>query len=91
MLIPLASNDLKVDPSQPPPFSMPSKLLILLGELTSYCFSASFAPRKYFLYLKAVVNLNLLSEILISLKKLKGKKMALQVVGQLFGLYLPIF
>ena len=25
------------DPSQPPPFSMPSKLLILYGEAKSYC------------------------------------------------------
>ena len=29
------------DPSQPPPFSMPSKLLILHGEAKSYCFTVS--------------------------------------------------
>ena len=32
------------DPGQPPPFSMPSKLLTLHGEVKSYCFTVSCAP-----------------------------------------------
>ena len=34
------------DPSQRPPFSMPSKLhvLILHGEAKSFCFTVSFVP-----------------------------------------------
>ena len=45
-------NLLLKDPSQPPPFSIPSKLLILLGEVESYCFSSFtvisfvYAPNK---------------------------------------------
>ena len=34
------NSELK-DPSQPPPFSMPSKLLILHGEAKSYCLTVS--------------------------------------------------
>ena len=32
------------DSSQPPPFSMLSKLLILHGEAKSYCFTVSCVP-----------------------------------------------
>ena len=32
------------DPSQPRPFLMPSKLLILHGEAKSYCFTVSCVP-----------------------------------------------
>ena len=39
------------DPSQPPPFSMPSKLLILHGEAKSYCFTVSCVPESIFHYL----------------------------------------
>ena len=39
------------DPSQPPPFSMPSKLLILHGEAKSYCFTVSCVPKNLFHYL----------------------------------------
>ena len=39
------------DPSQPPPFSMPSKLLILHGEAKSYCFTVSCVPESMFHYL----------------------------------------
>ena len=39
------------DPSQPPPFSMPSKLLILHGEAKSYCFTVSCVPERMFHYL----------------------------------------
>ena len=39
------------DPSQPPPFSMPSKLLILHGEANSYCFTVSCVPESVFDYL----------------------------------------
>ena len=38
-------------PSQPPPFSMPSKLFTLLGEAKSYCFSVSCVPEGMFDYL----------------------------------------
>ena len=31
-------------PSQPPPFSMTSKLLIWHGEANSYCFTVSYVP-----------------------------------------------
>ena len=39
------------DPSQPPPFSMPSKLLMLHGEAKSYCFTLSGVPESMFNYL----------------------------------------
>ena len=39
------------DPSQPPSFSMPSKLLILHGEAKSYCFTVSCVPESMFHYL----------------------------------------
>ena len=39
------------DPSQPPPFSMPSKLFTLFGEAKSYCFSVSCVPEGMFNYL----------------------------------------
>ena len=38
-------------PSQPLPFSMPSKLFTLLGEAKSYCFSVSCVPAGMFDYL----------------------------------------
>ena len=38
-------------PSRPPPFSMPSKLLILHGEAKSYCFTVSCVPESMFNYL----------------------------------------
>ena len=37
--------------SQPPPFSMPSKLFTLLGEAKSYCFSVSCVLEGMFDYL----------------------------------------
>ena len=43
-------KDLK-DPSQPPPFSIPSKLLTLHGEAKSYCFTVSCVPESVFNYL----------------------------------------
>ena len=36
------------DPSQLPPFSMPSKLLILHGEAKSSCFTVSCVPESMF-------------------------------------------
>ena len=39
------------DPSQPPPFSMPSKLLILHGSTKSNCFMVSCVPGSMFDYL----------------------------------------
>ena len=39
-------------PSQPPPFSMTSKLLIKHGEVNSYCFTVSCVPEGMFNYLK---------------------------------------
>ena len=39
------------DPSQPPPFSMPSKLLIFHGEAKSYCFTVSCVPESVLNYL----------------------------------------
>ena len=40
------------DPSQPPPFSISSKLLILhAGEAKSYCFTVSSIPESMFNYL----------------------------------------
>lgn len=39
------------DPSQPPPFSMPLKLL-LHGEAKSYCFTVSCVPECVFNHLK---------------------------------------
>ena len=44
-------NMLLKDPSQPLPFSMPSKLLILHGEAKSYCFMVSCVPESVFNYL----------------------------------------
>ena len=38
-------------PSQPPPFSMPSKLLILHGEGKSECFTIHCVPESTFNYL----------------------------------------
>ena len=38
-------------PSQPPPFSMPSKLLILYGATKSYCFTVTCVPGSMFDYL----------------------------------------
>jgi len=38
-------------PSQPPPFSMPSKLFALHGEAKSYCFSITWVPEGMFDYL----------------------------------------
>ena len=38
-------------PSQPPPFSMPSRLLILHGATKSYCFTVSCVPGSMFDYL----------------------------------------
>ena len=38
-------------PSRPPPFSMPSKLLILHGEVKSECFTTSCVPESSFNYL----------------------------------------
>ena len=38
-------------PSQPPPFSMPSKLFTLFGEAKLYCFSVSCVPEGMFDYL----------------------------------------
>ena len=37
-------------PSQPPPFSMPSKLLILHGEVKSECFTIRCVPESTFNY-----------------------------------------
>ena len=39
------------DPSQPPPFSMPSKSLTLHGEVKSHCFTVSCVPENVFHYL----------------------------------------
>ena len=39
-------------PSQPPPFSMTSKLLIKLCEANSYCFTVSCVPEGMFNYLE---------------------------------------
>ena len=38
------------DLSQPAPFSMPSKLLILHGEAKSYCFTVSCVPENMLHY-----------------------------------------
>ena len=45
----LCLKDLK-DPSQPPPFSMTSKLFIYYGEANSYCFTVSCVPEGIFNY-----------------------------------------
>ena len=37
------------DPSQPLPFLMPSKILILHGEAKSYCFTLSCVPESMFI------------------------------------------
>ena len=39
-------------PSQPPPYSMPSKLLIKHGEANSYYFTVSCVPEDMFNYLE---------------------------------------
>ena len=39
------------DSSQPPPFSIPSKLLTLHGEEKPYCFTVSCVPKSMFNYL----------------------------------------
>ena len=39
------------DPSQPQPYSMPSKLLILHEEAKSYCFTVSCVPESMFHHL----------------------------------------
>ena len=39
------------DPSQPPPFLMPSKLLILHGEAKSECFTVGCVLERMFNYL----------------------------------------
>ena len=39
-------------PSQPPPFSMTSKLLIKHGEANSYCFTVCCVPGGMFNYLE---------------------------------------
>ena len=39
------------DPSQPSPFSMPLKLLILPGEAKSYCLTVICVPESMFHYL----------------------------------------
>ena len=44
-------EDLK-GPSQPPPFSMTSKLLIKNGEANSYCFTVSCVPEGMFNYIE---------------------------------------
>ena len=38
-------------PCQPPPFSMPSKLLILHGEVKCECFTIGCVPESSFKYL----------------------------------------
>ena len=38
-------------PSQPPPFSMPLKLLILHSEVKSECFTIGYVPESTFNYL----------------------------------------
>ena len=43
-------------PSQPPPFSMTSKLLIKHGEANSYCFNLSCVPEGMFNYLEYFYN-----------------------------------
>ena len=48
--LPLVPLILK-DPSQPPPFSMPSKLLIFHSEVKSYCFIVNCVPESVFNYL----------------------------------------
>ena len=40
------------DPSQTPPFSMPSKLLILQGEVKSECFTIGCVSESIFNYLQ---------------------------------------
>jgi len=44
-------NETLKNPSQPSPFSMTSKLLILHGEAKSCCFMASCVPESMFNYL----------------------------------------
>ena len=39
-------------PSEPPPFSMPSKWLTLYGKAKSYCLTTSCVPESMFNYLK---------------------------------------
>ena len=47
----IGGHDTLKGPSQPPPFSMPSKLLILHGATKSYCFTISCFPGSMFDYL----------------------------------------
>ena len=47
----LTQKTLLKGPSQPPPFSMPSTLLTLLGEAKLYCISVSCVPEGMFDYL----------------------------------------
>ena len=49
LIMPLNRIFLK-GPSQPPPFSMPSKLLILHGEVKSECFTIRCVPESTFNY-----------------------------------------
>ena len=44
------------DLSQPPPFSMTSKLLIKHGEANSYCFSVSCVPEGMFSIILSSLN-----------------------------------
>ena len=43
-------SELLKGPSQPPPFSMPSKLLIVHGEVKSKCFTIGCVPESSFNY-----------------------------------------
>ena len=52
MLVPKPSNHKLKGPSQPPPFSMPSKLLILHGEAKSEIFTIGCVPESMFNYLE---------------------------------------
>ena len=49
------------DPSQPPPFSMPSKLLILHDEMKSYCFTVSCVPEVCFIIFSSFTVISLIS------------------------------
>ena len=51
MLVPKPSNHKLKGPSQPPPFSMPSKLLTLHGEAKSEIFTIGCVPESMFNYL----------------------------------------
>ena len=48
-----ADNPLALkEPSQPPPFSMPSKFSIMHGEVKSECFTVGCVPKRTFNHLK---------------------------------------